>query len=473
MDLHDAPERALPDQVALNRPVPGEGEPDPAALARSGSPEASAGEARVRRHRRIAWIGLGVFLALIAFVIYRHHAGNRMMALRGFGGPMPVSVAKATIADVPVVIDALGTVTPLATVNVRPQVSGPLVTIAFREGQMVRAGALLAQIDPRPYKAALDQTLGQLASAQAALTTARIDLARYKRLLAQDSVAQQTYADQLGTVQQDEAIVETDKAAVETARLNLSYCRISTPVAGLVGLRQVDIGNLLQANQTTPIVTVTQMRPMSVLFSVPESDLEEIFRPMHAGKTLEVEAYSRDMRHLIATGSLASIDNQIDTTTGTLQMRALFTNTALPLFPNEFVNVKLVVRTLQNQVVVPGAAVQNGPSSNFVYVVRPGDTVQLRNIVTGPTDGELIAVTSGLSAGETVVTDGADELRNGARVRIPGQKSALAGGTARAASPADRCARIARAMHGASGVRAKLLARAYRRLGCSRRASTP
>ena len=425
----------------------------------------------MRRHRRIAWIGLGVFLALIGLVIYRHHANNRMMGLRGLGGPMPVSVAKATTADVPVVIDALGTVTPLATVNVRPQVSGPLVKLAFQEGQMVRAGALLAQIDPRPYKAALDQTLGQLASAQAALATARIDLARYKRLLAQDSVAQQTYADQLGTVQQDEAIVETDKAAVETARLNLSYCRIRTPVAGLVGLRQVDIGNLLQANQTTPIVTVTQMQPMSVLFSVPESDLAEIFRPMHAGEILKVEAYSRDMRHLIATGSLASIDNQIDTTTGTLQMRALFPTTALPLFPNEFVNVKLVVRTLKNQVVVPGAAVQNGPSSNFVYVVKPGDTVQLRNIVTGPTDGELIAVASGLRAGETVVTDGADELREGARVRIPGQKSALAGATTRATGPADRCARIARAMRGASGIKAKFLARAYRRLGCSRQPS--
>ena len=472
MDLHDAPERTLPDPLALKQAVPGEALPAPAARVPAG-PEAAAEEARVRRHRRVAWIGLGVLLALIGLAIYRHRASEGSAASRGFGGPMPVTVAKAATADVPVVIDALGTVTPLATVNVRPQVSGPLVRIAFKEGQMVRAGALLAEIDPRPYQAQLDQALGQLATAEAALGTARIDLARYQRLLAQDSVAQQTYADQLGTVQQDEAIVETDKAAVETARLNLSYCRIRTPVAGLVGLRQVDIGNLLQANQTTPIVTVTQMQPMSVLFSVPQSDLEQILRPMHAGKRLEVEAYSRDMRHLIATGSLASIDNQIDTSTGTLQMRALFTNTASQLFPNEFVNVKLVVRTLKNQVVVPGAAVQNGPSSHFVYVLEPGDTVRLRNILTGPTDGALIAVTSGLSAGETVVIDGADELRDGARVRIPGQKSALGGGTAGAASAAARCARLARAMHGASALSAKSLARAYRRLGCSRRASTP
>ena len=459
MDSHDAPDGADPDQAPPQRSAPAAAHPQ----AHLSADQA----ARVRRHRRIAGIGLLAFVLLIAFAIYRHHSGDHGMASRRFGGPMPVSVAKASLADVPVTIDALGTVTPLATVNVRPQVSGPLVKIAFKEGERVRAGALLAEIDPRPYKAALDQARGQLDSAKAALATARVDLARYKRLLAQDSVAQQTYADQFGTVQQDEATVEADKAAVETARLNLSYCRITSPVAGLAGLRQVDIGNLLQANQTTPVVTVTQMRPMSVLFSVPESDLARIFRPMHAGDTLRVEAYSRDMRHLIATGKLASIDNQINTTTGTLQMRALFANSALQLFPNEFVNVKLVVRTLEHQVVVPGAAVQNGPSSNFVYVVQANDTVRLRTIVTGPTDGDMIAVTRGLTPGETVVTDGADQLRDGARVRIPGQKSAVAGGPAHAARPGARCARISRRMHGASGLRAKLLARAYRRLGCA------
>lgn len=442
------------------------------ASQKSGS-EVADQEARVARHRRIAWIGLGIFLALIAVAVHRHHAGDarRMRAFHRLDGPMPVSVAKVTTADVPVVIDALGTATPLATVNVRPQVSGPLVKIAFKEGQMVRAGALLAEIDPRPYKAALDQALGQLKTAKAALTTARIDLARYKRLLAQDSVAQQTYADQLGTVRQDAATVDTDRAAVETARLNLSYCRITSPVSGLVGLRQVDVGNLVQANQSTPVVTVTEMRPMSVLFSVPETDLAGIFRPLHAGDTLRVEAYSRDMRHLIATGTLESIDNQINTTTGTLQMRALFGNSAFQLFPNEFVNVKLVVRTLKNQVVVPGAAVQNGPSSHFVYVVQPNDTVRLRDIVTGPTDDNMIAVTSGLAAGETVVTDGAGELRSGARVRIPGQKHAPPAGAASAAGPVNRCARIARALHEASGMRAKFLERAYRRSGCARRDS--
>ena len=401
------------------------GQPDLASAA----PQLAA----VRRHRRIAWLGLGAFILLLAFAIYRGHLDQQRKRFAA-AGPMPVAVARVATRDVPVIIEALGTVTPLATVNVRPQVSGPLVKLAFREGQMVHAGALLAEIDPRPYQAALDQALGQLKTAQAALATARIDLARYKRLLAQDSIATQTYEDQLGTVRQDAAMVDADQAAVETARLNLSYCRISTPVSGLVGLRQVDLGNLVQAEQTTPIVTVTEMQPMSVLFTVPENELAEVFREAHAGRTLTVVAYSRDMRHQIATGRLDSIDNQINTTTGTLQMRALFSNTAEQLFPNAFVNVKLILRTLANQLVVPGGAVQNGPSSNFVYVVEPNHTVELRTVVTGPSDGAFISILKGLKLGETVVTDGADELRDGAHVLTPGEKA----GTVRKAAGAPR-----------------------------------
>jgi multidrug efflux system membrane fusion protein len=386
----------------------------------------------VRRHRRIAGIGLGAFMLLIAFAIYRGHVDQRK---KGFltGGPMPVEVAQVSARDVPVVIEALGTVTPLATVNVRPQVSGPLLRIAFKEGDMVRAGALLAQIDPRPYQAALDQSRGQLARDEAALASAKIDLQRYRRLLAQDSVSEQTYTDQRATVNQDKAQVEADQAALETARLNLSYCSIVSPITGRAGLRQVDPGNLVQANQSTPIVTVTQMQPMSVIFTVPENDLAEVFRQMHAGEALTVEAYSRDMLHRIATGRLASIDNQINTTTGTLQMRALFANTSLALFPNEFVNVKLILRTLKHQIVVPGQAVQNGPSSNFVYVVQPNDTVALRTVVTGPSDGEYVSILKGLKLGETVVTDGADQLRNGAKIRIPGAHPGGAPGKAGAA----------------------------------------
>ncbi len=381
----------------------------------------------VRRHRRIAFIGLAVFIGIIAIAVYRGHKDQQVNHFQG-DGPLPVAVAQVAARNVPVVIEALGTVSPLATVNVRPQVTGALERIVFQEGEMVHAGSLLAVIDPRPYQAALDQARGQLARDQAALASAKIDLARYKRLLAQDSVSEQTYTDQRATVGQDQAQVEADQAAVESARLNLSYCNITSPVTGQVGLRQVDLGNLVQADQATPIVTVTQMRPMSVLFTVPENELAEIFRQMHGAGSLEVEAYSRDMRHLIATGKLASVDNEINTTTGTLQMRAMFSNDQLQLFPNEFVNVKLILRTLKNQLVVPGAAVQNGPSSNFVYVVGPKDTVSLRTVVTGPSDGAFISIMKGLKLGETIVTDGADQLRNGAHVRIPGERPAAARG---------------------------------------------
>ncbi|HJS89909.1 MAG TPA: efflux RND transporter periplasmic adaptor subunit [Steroidobacteraceae bacterium] len=424
------------------------------------------------RRRRLIWLaGLAVLIALMVWVIHHRlasHAAKPSFAAM-MGGPLPVSVDKVSTANVPVVVDALGTVTPLSTVTVRPQVTGPIVKIAFKEGQMIAKGGLLAQVDPRPYQAALDQAIAQLGRDQAALAGARTDLVRYKQLLAQNSVAQQTYSDELATVHQNEAAVEADKAAIETARLNLSYTRITSPVAGLVGLRQVDLGNLVQENQTTPIVTVTQMQPMSVLFTVPENDLSQILERARGGRKLAVEAWDQRSQHLIATGTLASIDNQINVSTGTLQLRALFDNSDSKLFPNEFVNVKLVLDTLQNQIVVPGAAVQNGPSSNFVYVVKPDHTVSMRTVTTGPTDGNDIAILKGLTPGETVVTDGADQLRDGAKVLLPGETppafakgaSALAGGSSSA-----RCARIGSLMKSATGTKAEHLSKVYARLGC-------
>ncbi len=425
---------------------------------------------RLARRRRILWLaGLAALIALIAWVI--HHRLASQAAQPSFaamtGGPLPVSVAKVGTTDVPVVIDALGTVTPLATVSVRPQVTGPIVKIAFSEGQRVEKGDLLAEIDPRPYQAALDQAKGQMARDQAGLAGARTNLVRYKQLLAQNSVAQQTYSDELATVQQDEAGVEADKAAIEAARLNLSYCRITAPVTGLVGLRQVDLGNLVQANQSTAIVTVTQMQPMSVLFTVPENDLAQVFARAKASK-LTVQAWDRNMQRLIATGMLHSLDNQINTSTGTLQLRALFDNAHSELFPNEFVNVKLVLDTLRNQIVVPGAAVQNGPSSNFVYIVNPDHTVSMRTVTTGPTDGNNIAVMKGLTVGETVVTDGADQLRDGASVLLPGEqpRATLAGGAAGGKAASARCARLDSFMKKATGSQATRFAKVYARLGC-------
>jgi multidrug efflux system membrane fusion protein len=427
-----------------------------------------------RRRRRILIIALVVVVLGLTWLIHHRiaaqggksqHMGRAAM----MNGPMPVSVGKVGTADVPVVLEGLGTVTPLATVQIRPQVTGPLVKIAFTEGQIIKAGEMLAQIDPRPYQAAFDSAQGQLEKDQAALAGARIDLARYKRELQEDAVAAQTYTDQIATVHGDEAAVVADQASVETARLNLGYTRMTSPVTGLVGLRQVDLGNLLQANQTQQVVTVTQMQPMSVLFSLPENDLTQVFEQLHQGDKLVAQAWDRNMQHIIATGTLSSVDNQINTSTGTLNMRAMFDNKDLQLYPDEFVNIKLVVTTLKDQIVVPGSAVENGPSSNFVYILKPDDTVTMRTVVTGPTDGDQIAIMKGLAAGETVVTDGADQLREGAKVLLPGEKSG-ANGFARGGhggSTAEKCTRISGMMKGATGTKAERLAKMYSRLGCS------
>ena len=308
---------------------------------------------------------------------------------------------------------------------------------------------MLALIDPRPFQAALDQAQGQLKRDQAALANAKVDLERYKTLLAQQSISDQTYATQVSTVAQDRGTVAFDQAAVETAQLNLSYCRIVSPIAGRVGLRQVDIGNLLQANSST-IVIVTQMQPMSVLFTVPEDNVSSILDHLHRGDKLTVEAYDRSLTNKIATGTLSNSDNQIDTTTGTLKLRAMFDNTGLELFPNQFVNAHLILETLHDQIVVPAAALQNGSEGSYVYLVNADDTVHMQPVVTGPTAGDVVAVSKGLSSGQTVVTDGADQLRDGARVLVPGAPGApgAAGGAAVRAAPgrmrSRRCACPAR-----------------------------
>jgi len=382
--------------------------------------------------RKLLWI-IGIALLLVLAII-----GLRYRALSvtppaggggrfGGGGPLAVGVAKVTTGDVPITVNALGTVTPLATVTVHPQVTGPLTRVAFTEGQIVKAGELLAEIDPRPFQAALDQAVGQLRRDQALLDNARIDLARYKTLLAQDSVSDQTYATQVSTVAQDEATVAFDQAAVAAARLNLSYCRITSPVAGLVGLRQVDIGNLLQASTST-IVIVTQMQPMSVLFTVPEDSVANILQHLHSGEKLTLQAFDRSLTNQIASGTLSNSDNQIDTTTGTLKLRAMFDNSKLELFPNQFVNAHLILETLHDQIVVPGAALLNGSQGSYVYVVNPENTVSMRTVTAGPTAGDMVAITKGLEVGQTVVVDGADQLRDGARIMLPQAPTPGAGG---------------------------------------------
>jgi membrane fusion protein, multidrug efflux system len=376
------------------------------------------------------WIIGGIALLVLIVLGARYRAATPAPTGRGgFNGPLTVGVANVTKGDIPITINALGTVTPLATVTVHPQINGPLVKIAFTEGQMVKAGDLLVAIDPRPYQAAVDQADGQLKHDQALLDNARVDLVRYKTLLAQNSVSDQTYATQVATVAQDEATVATDRASLEVAKLNLEYCRITSPVSGLVGLRQVDIGNLMQANTST-IVVVTQMQPMSVLFTVPEDSLSDVLQRLRGGQKLSVEAYDRSLTNKIATGTLSNSDNEIDTTTGTLKLRAMFDNSKFELFPSQFVNVRLLLNTLHDAIVVSGAAIQQGASGSYVYVVKGDSTASMRAVTTGPSSGDLVSITKGLALGERVVVDGADQLRDGARVVIPGAAAAGAAGAA-------------------------------------------
>jgi len=329
-----------------------------------------------------------------------------------------VRLGVVTRGDIPVTLEALGTVTALSTVVVKTQISGKLIEVGFQEGQNVKKGDFLAQIDPRPYQAALDQTKGQLARDEALLAAARIDLARYEKLMAQDSIARQQVDTQRALVQQDEAIVRSDKANVETATLNLDYCRILSPSEGRVGLRLIDPGNYVQASDPNGVVVITQMQPISVIFTLAQDTIPQFIKRQRAGVALPVLAYNRSSTAVLAQGTLATVDNQIDTATGTVKLRATFSNEDETLFPNQFVNVKLVVDTLHDAILVPSAGVQVGAPGSYVYMANPDATVSVRPVKLGATDGEHVAVLEGLAPGDKVVVDGVDRLRDGAKIRI-------------------------------------------------------
>jgi multidrug efflux system membrane fusion protein len=315
-------------------------------------------------------------------------------------------------------LSALGTVTPLATVTVKPQVSGRITEIDFTEGQMVNQGDLLAVIDPRPFQAALDQAKGQLLRDQAALDNAKLDLQRFKTLLTEDSIARQQVDAQAALVKQDDATVTSDHALVETAALNLEYTRLTAPVAGRVGLRQVDLGNYVETGLATGLVVITQIKPISVIFALPEDNLTAVAQRLKSGQPLTVTAYDRANTTLLAASAKTTLDNQIDTTTGTFKLRAEYTNDDGTLFPNQFVNVRVLVNQLTDVAVAPSNAVQYGASGSFVYVVGEDDTVAVRPVKTGATDGTLVQIADGLELGERVVTDGVDRLKDGAKVVI-------------------------------------------------------
>ena len=378
----------------------------------------SAPSPRKRGSRLSSFVWAGVVILVLAGIAWFVH--SRQPQDRRPNRSTSVSVVTAAVqqGDLPVTLNALGTVTPLATVTVKTQISGRLVQIGFQEGQIVKAGDFIALVDPRPYEIALEQAQGQLVRDTALLHDAQIDLARYRTLMAQDSIPQQQLDTQEYLVRQYEGTVKTDEAMVRNAQLNLDYCHIVSPVTGRVGLRQVDQGNYVQTSDPNGLVVITQLQPISVIFTLPEDNVPAIMKRLGAGATLSVTAYDRALTTQLATGKLLTVDNQIDTTTGTVKLRAQFDNRDYGLFPNQFVTALLLVDTLKAATLVPSAAVQRGAPGTFVYVVNGERVVALRPVKLGPTDGQNVAVMSGLSTGEQVVIDGADKLRDGAKVTL-------------------------------------------------------
>ena len=320
--------------------------------------------------------------------------------------------------DIDITLAALGTVTARNTVTVKPRVDGQLVRINFREGERVKAGEVLAEIDPRPFQAQLDQVSGQLARDQALLANARLDLERYRGLLAKDSIAKQQVDVQEAQVRQYEGVVKADQALVDSAQLQLSFTKVTAPLAGRLGLRQVDVGNMVRSSDAAGLVVITQTQPINVLFTIPSDNLSPVVSRLRAGESLTVEAFERDGKAKLATGHLQTVDNQIDTATGTVKLKAEFANADDRLFPNQFVNVRLRVETRKEALLIPLAALQRGTKGSFVYVVGPESAVSVRPVVPGPASGDVVAIEQGLSAGEQVVTDGLDKLREGAKVEV-------------------------------------------------------
>ncbi|WP_296259839.1 MULTISPECIES: MdtA/MuxA family multidrug efflux RND transporter periplasmic adaptor subunit [unclassified Pseudomonas] len=362
-------------------------------------------------------------------------AGKVVSQRPGFGGstgPVPVRVAPATTGDFPIYYKALGTVTALNTINVRSRVAGELVKINFEEGQQVKAGDLLAVIDPRSYQIALQQAEGTLMQNQALLKNAQTDVQRYRDLYKQDSIAKQTLDTAESQVGQYLGTIKTNQAAVGDAKLNLDFTQIRAPISGRIGLRQLDVGNLVAANDTTALAVITQTKPITVNFTLPEKDLAEVIGHYRSGDKLLVEAWDRGDAKLQAKGVLASIDNQIDITTGTLKFKARFDNDNEALFPNQFVNARLLATTMKNVVLVPSAAVQFGVNGTFVYVMDGDKKVRIRPLKVGPSDENSTVVTEGLAVGDRVVLEGTDRLKDGSDVEVvndskdvpvtPGQK---------------------------------------------------
>ncbi len=376
------------------------------------------------RRRRILLVVVCI-VAAGAYAIWATTSGMRSgtKVSKAAAPAIPVVVAEAKKTDFHVYISGLGSVTPLNTIVVRTRVDGELVEVLFREGQIVSGGELLARIDPRPFEAQLLQAEGQMARDRAQLQNAELDLDRYKVLWEQDSVSKQQLDTQEALVRQFQGAVKADQGQIDSARLQLAYCRIIAPISGRIGLRLVDPGNIVHATDATGLAVITQLQPMSVVFPIPEDSLPQVLSRLKAGAHLPVEAYDRALAQRLAEGSLLTVDNQIDPSTGTVRLKALFPNEKNELFPNQFVNARLRVETRRDAIVVPAPAIQRGPQGSYVYMVKADQTATVRPVTVGEIQEGAACIRTGLAPGDLVVVDGAEKLREGARVELKAQSS--------------------------------------------------
>jgi multidrug efflux system membrane fusion protein len=395
-----------------------------------------------RKRRGKLWlIPALLLLAGVAWLVWSAHNKSQQTAdRRGGSKAMTVNTAAAKSGDINIYLYGLGTVTPLATVTVKPRVDGQLMRVLFHEGQEVAAGDVLAEIDPRPFQVQLEQAEGQRARDEALLQSARLDLDRYTTLFAQDSIAKQVLDQQASLVKQYQAALISDQAAIDTAKLQLLYARVTAPVSGRAGLRQVDPGNIVSASDANGIVVITQLKPINVVFSLPEDNLPSVLEQIKGGSKLAIDAYDRAQTTKLDSGMLLTVDNQIDATTGSVKLKAVFANKNEALFPNQFVNVHLLLTVKHDVTLIPSAAIQQGASAvgAYVYVVKPDSTVTVRKVKTGAVEGENTTIDSGLKVGEQVVTDGVDKLREGSAVVLVSAGKPAASGDNK---PADGAAK--------------------------------